>query len=333
MTKFVFVTGGAGYIGSHACKALALKGYVPVTLDNLSTGWKESVKYGPFEHVDLLDLDRLEKLFKFYRPECVFHFAAYSQVGESVLNPANYWKNNFVGSMNLINTSLDQGCVDVIFSSTCATYGEQDNIVLEEHHNQTPTSPYGASKKAVEDLIFSYGQAYGLNAVIFRYFNIAGADTEAEIGERHEPETHLIPLIFDTILGYKDSITIFGDNYETFDGTCVRDYLHVSDLVHAHTLGMDWLKFNPGVNVFNLGIGKGYSVKEVINAAEYVTNEVVPVQIGVRRDGDCAQLVSGSQKAKRLLGWHPDRSNLHRIIEDAWRWHRKMRSNYEQGKV
>lgn len=321
VNKYVIVTGGAGYIGSHACKALKKAGYTPVTLDNLSTGWSDAVKFGPFERRDLLKRSDIDRVFEQYTPVAVMHFAALSQVGESMQKPGPYWQNNVMGSLNLIQAAVDHGCMDFVFSSTCATYGDQDNVVLDEHSIQNPINAYGASKRAVENILSDFGAAYGLNSVIFRYFNVAGADPEGEVGEFHRPETHLVPLILDAIDGKRDALTIFGTDYETLDGTCIRDYVHVCDLVDAHVLGLKWLQSGHGSRVFNLGTGDGFSVRQVIDQAKHVTNRPVPVTLGARRPGDCTKLVSGSLRAKTELGWLADRSNLKQMIMDAWRWH------------
>lgn len=319
--KTVLVTGGAGYIGSHACKALHQAGYIPVTFDNLSTGWRNAVKFGPFEHGDLRDRDRLDQVFQTYRPVAVMHFAALSLVGESVADPGKYWDNNVTGSLRLIEAAVSAGCMNVVFSSTCATYGDQDNVVLNEDSQQHPINPYGASKRAIEEILRDFSVAYGLNHVIFRYFNVAGADPEAEIGEFHQPETHLIPLLLQAIDGQRDALTIHGVDYPSPDGTCIRDYVHVCDLVDAHVLGLRWLEQGQGSRVFNLGTGTGFSVREVIEEARAVTNQPVPVVEGPRRAGDCTKLVSGSSRAAQELGWTPARSTMRTMIADAWRWH------------
>lgn len=319
--KNVLVTGGAGYIGSHACKALRQAGYIPVTLDNLSTGWKDAVKFGPFEEVDLLNRTDIDQVFKKYSPIAVMHFAALSQVGESMQKPGLYWQNNVMGSLNLIQSAVENGCMDFIFSSTCATYGDQDNVVLNEESAQYPINAYGGSKRAVENILADFEAAYGLKHVIFRYFNVAGADPDAEVGEFHQPETHLIPLMLDAIDGKHEALTIFGTDYDTRDGTCIRDYVHVCDLVDAHVLGLKWLRGLRGSTIFNLGTGDGFSVREVIEQARHVTNQDVPISQGARRPGDCTKLVSGSSRAVAELGWSAGRSNLKQMITDAWRWH------------
>nr|WP_247651175.1 UDP-glucose 4-epimerase GalE [Roseovarius autotrophicus] len=315
------VTGGAGYIGSHACKALARAGHTPVSYDNLCTGWRDAVKFGPFEEGCLTDRARLDQVFAAYQPQAVMHFAALSQVGESMSAPGLYWHNNVAGSLNLIEAAVAAGCLDFVFSSTCATYGDQDNVLLDEGCAQNPINAYGKSKRAIEDMLRDFGAAHGLRHVIFRYFNVAGADPEAEVGEFHQPETHLIPLVLDAIAGRRDAVTIFGTDYDTPDGTCIRDYVHVMDLVEAHILGLRWLEDGHGVRVFNLGTGHGFSVRKVIETAETVTGTPVPVIEGMRRPGDCARLVSGSTRARAELGWVPVRSTLQAMIEDAWRWH------------
>lgn len=319
--KTVLVTGGAGYIGSHACKALKAAGYSPVTFDNLVTGWKDAVKFGPFEQGDLQDRARLDEVFAKYKPVAVMHFAALSQVGEAMSEPGRYWANNTGGSLNLIEAAVAAGCLDFVFSSTCATYGEHDNVVLDENTPQLPLNAYGASKRAVEDILKDFGAAYGLRSVIFRYFNVAGADPEAEVGEFHRPETHLVPLVLDAIDGKRDALTIFGTDYDTPDGTCIRDYVHVCDLVDAHVLGLKWLEEDKGNQVFNLGTGSGFSVREVMDRGAAVTGRPVPCNTGPRRAGDCTKLVSGSTRAITDLGWEPKRSDLDTMIADAWKWH------------
>lgn len=317
----VLVTGGAGYIGSHACKALKAAGFTPVTFDNLSTGWQDSVKFGPFEQGDLLDRARLDEVFAAYKPIAVMHFAALSQVGESMQAPGIYWRNNVLGSLNLIEAARDAGVLDFVFSSTCATYGDQDGVTLDENSDQYPINAYGASKRAIEDVLRDFEAAHGMRHVIFRYFNVAGADPESEVGEFHQPETHLIPLMLQAIDGQRDALTIFGTDYDTPDGTCIRDYVHVCDLVDAHILGLNWLLEGKGSRVFNLGTGEGFSVREVIDQSGAVTNREVPYTEGPRRAGDCTKLVSGSTRAKAELGWDPKRSNMKSMIADAWRWH------------
>lgn len=318
----VLVTGGAGYIGSHACKALKAAGYTPVVFDNLSTGWRDAVKFGPFEQGDLTDRAALDAVFARWQPVAVMHFAALSQVGEAMAEPGRYWRNNVCGSLTLIEAAVAAGCLDFVFSSTCATYGEHDNVVLDEMTPQAPLNAYGASKRAVEDILRDMEAAHGLRHVIFRYFNVAGADPEGEIGEHHRPETHLIPVMLEAVDGQRPALTIHGTDYDTPDGTCIRDYVHVCDLVDAHLLGLDWLRAGRGSRVFNLGTGSGFSVRAVIEAAGTVTNAAVPVTEGPRRAGDATKLVSGSDRAGAELGWQPQRSTMAQMIADAWRWHK-----------
>ena len=317
----VLVTGGAGYIGSHACKALRAAGYTPVTYDNLSTGWADAVQFGPLERGELTDRARLDQVFETYRPRAILHFAALSQVGESMRDPGLYWHNNVAGSLSLMQAAVAAGCRDIVFSSTCATYGDQDNVVLDEACAQAPINAYGASKRAIEDMLRDFEAAHGLRHVIFRYFNVAGADPEAEIGEYHRPETHLIPLMLEAIEGTREALTIFGTDYDTPDGTCIRDYVHVTDLIAAHVRGLEWLLEGQDSRVFNLGTGTGFSVREVIDQSAAVTNRPVPVIEGPRRAGDCTRLVSGSTRAEAELDWRPARSTLAQMIGDAWRWH------------
>jgi UDP-glucose 4-epimerase len=328
MPKHVLVTGGAGYIGAHACKALRKAGYVPVCFDNFSTGWKQAVKYGPLEEGDLADRARLDEVFAQYQPIAVMHFAALSLVGESMSNPAKYWSQNVNNALNLIEATIAADCKDFVFSSTCATYGDQDGVVLNEDTPQRPINAYGGSKRAIEDMLRDFGASHGLSSVIFRYFNVAGADPDGEVGEQHVPETHLIPLMLDAIDGKRAALTVFGSDYPTPDGTCVRDYVHVCDLVDAHVLGLRWLEQDKGNAVFCLGSGKGFSVREVIDASRSVTNRDVPIVEGDRRAGDAASLVSGSRRALSDLGWVPQRSDMATMIADAWRWHQAPEYEY-----
>ena len=321
MAAHVLVTGGAGYVGSHACKALRAAGYVPVTYDSLITGWQDAVKFGPFERGDLADRARLDAVFARWQPVAVMHFAALSLVGDAMRDPGTYWRHNVLSSLTLIEASVAAGCLDFVFSSTCATYGDQDGVLLDEDTPQAPINAYGKSKRAIEDMLADFEASHGLRSVIFRYFNVAGADPEGEFGEHHRPETHLIPLMLDAIDGKRPALTVFGTDYPTRDGTCVRDYVHVMDLVEAHVLGLDWLRAGKGSRVFCLGTGSGFSVREVIDHARTVTNRDVPVVMGERRAGDAVSLVSGSARAIRELGWHPGRSQLRDMIADAWRWH------------
>ena len=320
MTERVLVTGGAGYIGSHACKALAKAGFEPVAFDNLSTGWREAVKYGPLVQGDLMDRASIDAALAQYKPVAVMHFAALSLVGESMQDPAKYWRINVGGALNLIEAVIAAGIDKFVFSSTCATYGDQDGVVLTEDTPQYPINAYGGSKRAIEDILRDFGAIGALNHVIFRYFNVAGADPEGELGEQHFPETHLIPLMLEAVAGKRPGLTVFGTDYPTRDGTCVRDYVHVSDLVDAHVLGLRWLMDKKGSRSFNLGTGSGFTVHEVVDASRAVTNRDVPVVLGARRPGDAVALVSGSARALGELGWEPTRSTLRQMIGDAWAW-------------
>jgi len=321
MADAILVTGGAGYIGSHACKLLARAGFVPVTYDNLSTGNAEAVRFGPFEQGDLADRARLDQVLARWAPRAILHFAALSQVGEAMRDPGRYWRGNVAASLTLLEAAVAAGCLDLVFSSTCATYGDQDGVVLDEDSPQIPINAYGASKRAIEDMLRDFGAAHGLRSVIFRYFNVAGADPEAEIGEWHAPETHLVPLLLATVAGRRPALTIHGTDYPTPDGTCIRDYVHVMDLAQAHVAGLRRLLSGAGGGVYCLGSGSGFSVREVVAAAGRVTNRPVPVTEGPRRPGDAVRLVSGSRRAEADLDWRPERSTLETMIEDAWRWH------------
>ncbi|MFN0115398.1 MAG: UDP-glucose 4-epimerase GalE [Paracoccaceae bacterium] len=321
MPSHVLVTGGAGYVGSHACKALARAGHVPVTYDSLVTGWQDAVRFGPFEHGDLADRARLDEVFARWKPVAVMHFAALSLVGDAMRDPGLYWRANVLASLTLIEAAVAAGCPDFVFSSTCATYGDHDGVLLDEETPQRPLNAYGKSKRAIEDMLGDFGASHGLRSVIFRYFNVAGADPEGEVGEHHRPETHLIPVMLDAIAGTRPALTVHGTDYPTADGTCIRDYVHVSDLVDAHVLGLNWLLDGRESRVFNLGTGTGFSVREVIEQSRHVTNRDVPVTYGPRRPGDAVKLVSGSARASAELGWRPSRSNMREMIADAWRWH------------
>jgi len=319
----VLVTGGAGYIGAHACKALARAGFVPVAFDNLSTGWRDAVKFGPFVQGDLMDRAAIDVALTEHRPVAVMHFAALSLVGVSMTDPGLYWRVNVGGALNLIEACAAAGVKNFVFSSTCATYGDQDGVMLDEETAQLPINAYGGSKRAIEDMLKDFGASHGLTSVIFRYFNVAGADPEGEIGEQHRPETHLIPLMLDAVAGKRPALTVFGDDYATRDGTCVRDYVHVTDLAAAHVLGLRWLLEGRGDPVFCLGSGTGFTVREVIEASRAVTNREVPIIQGARRAGDAAVLVSGSKQVMEELGWEPQHSNLRQMIGDAWAWAQK----------
>ncbi len=322
----ILIVGGAGYIGSHMNKMLARQGVETLVLDNLSCGHRDAVRWGKFIEGDLADTALLEKIFTENAVEAVFHFSAFINVGESVTAPAKYYQNNVVNTLHLLDAMVRHNVQNFVFSSTCATYGEPEEIPIMEEMRQWPINPYGWTKLMVERILADYQRAYGLTSCVLRYFNAAGADPEAEIGERHEPETHLIPLVLDAASGRRASISIYGTDYPTPDGTCVRDYIHVNDLAKAHILALAYMqKAHTSVD-FNLGNGVGYSVKEVIEMARQVTGREIPVVYGERRPGDPPTLVGSAEKARRLLGWRPE-YDLQGIVETAWRWHEKERNS------
>ncbi|MCS6989397.1 MAG: UDP-glucose 4-epimerase GalE [Chloroherpetonaceae bacterium] len=319
----VLVTGGAGYIGSHAVRALKKAGDEVVILDNLVYGHKELAQGEPLVVGDLQDDALLRKIFAEHRFDAVMHFAAYAYVGESVENPAKYYRNNVAATLSLLDAMREAKVNLFVFSSTCATYGEPKEIPIPETHPQQPINPYGASKLMVERILQDYDRAYGLKYVSLRYFNAAGADEAGDIGEDHNPETHLIPLTLDAALGRRSHITIYGTDYDTPDGTCVRDYIHVSDLAQAHVLGLNYLANGGKSDVFNLGNGNGFSVREVIETAKKVTGKNIPVAEGARRAGDPARLIGSAEKAKAILGWKPKFAQLETIVSTAWKWHQR----------
>lgn len=320
----ILVVGGAGYIGSHMVKYLHSKGHSVVTFDNLSTGYRDAVHHGEFVLGDLADPLALQTLFQQYSIDAVMHFAAFAQVGESVVKPQKYYQNNVVNTLNLLNAMRDAGVSRFIFSSSCATFGEPVYVPMDERHPQQPINPYGTSKFMVEKILADYERTYGLQSVILRYFNAAGADPEGELGERHEPETHLIPLVLQAASGRRDHITVFGRDYDTFDGTCIRDYIHVHDLCQAHHLALQHLLKGGSSGDYNLGNGQGFSVQEVIDVAQAVTGRTIVVRDGDRRMGDPVKLVADASKIKNELGWHPQFESLHQIIEHAWAWEKTI---------
>ncbi len=322
----ILVTGGAGYIGSHTVLALQKAGYSVVILDNLVYGHQDLVeKVLQVELVkgDVGDRALLDQIFAKYNIQAVIHFAAYAYVGESVSHPGKYYRNNLVNTLTLLEAMLQAGVKNIVFSSTCATYGVPQQIPIPENHPQNPINPYGATKLMVERLLSDFDQAYDLRSVRFRYFNAAGADPQGRLGEDHDPETHLIPLIFLTALGRRDHISIFGTDYDTPDGTCIRDYIHVSDLAQAHVQGLDYLIKGGKTEIFNLGNGSGFSVQEVIDAAKTVTGRPIKVVQENRRPGDPPVLVGSADKAREILAWKPDYSKLEIILEHAWHWHQR----------
>ena len=319
--KNILVTGGAGYIGSHAAKALARAGYNPVTYDNLVYGNHWAVQWGPFVEGDIGDRALLLETFERHRIEAVMHFAAFAYVGESMTKPALYFENNVTKSLTLLDAMKTAGIRHIVFSSTCATYGTPDLMPITEETPQRPVNPYGETKLMVERALHWYGKAHGMTSVALRYFNAAGADPEGDIGESHMPETHLIPLILDAALGRRAAIDIYGTDYPTEDGSCVRDYIHVADLADAHVRALGYLLDGGEATVVNLGTGHGYSVREVIAAVERVTGKRVPRREMPRRAGDPAVLIADPSRAARVLGWTPTKSDLETIIHTAWTWH------------
>lgn len=322
--RHVLVTGGAGYIGSHACKALAAAGYLPVSYDSLVHGHEWAVRWGPLERGDILNRARLDAVISSYRPIAIMHFAAFAYVGESVTDPGKYYRNNVAGSLSLIEAARDHGIEQMVFSSTCATYGIPERLPIRETTPQSPVNPYGTSKLMIERMLADFAVAHGLRSIALRYFNAAGADPEGEIGEDHDPETHLVPLVLDAAAGRRTSITVFGTDYDTPDGTCVRDYVHVSDLADAHVKAVQALEGGAASRSYNLGNGKGFSVRQVIDAAERVTGRTVPVELGARRAGDPAALVADASAAREGLGWRPRYGDLAEILRTAWSWHQRQ---------
>ncbi len=322
--KNVLVTGGAGYIGSHAVRELQQSGYRVIVLDNLVYGHRhivEEVLKAKLIVGDVSDRTLLDKIFADYDIAAVLHFAAYAYVGESVVNPAKYYRNNVVGSLVLLEAMLAANVNKLVFSSTCATYGIPQQIPITETHHQEPINPYGISKLMVEKILKDFDRAYGLRSVIFRYFNAAGAEPSGMLGENHEPETHLIPLVLFTALGRRESVSVFGTDYPTKDGTCIRDYIHVCDLARAHVLGLEYLLETETSDIFNLGNGDGFSVREVIKVSEQVTEREITTVLSSRRSGDPATLIGSSKKAERVLGWQPEYTSLEQLISHAWEWH------------
>ena len=324
----ILITGGAGYIGSHTALSLKRQGYDFIVYDNLSSGHRESICGYQFVQGDISDRPLLENTIKSYGVTDVIHFAASSVVGESMQNPQKYYQNNVVGTLSLLDTILACKVKRIVFSSTAAVYGEPDLIPITEDSSKQPTNVYGRTKLMIENILEDYDLAYGLKYVSLRYFNACGADDEGLIGEDHRPETHLIPLVLQTALGLRTKISIYGDDYPTKDGTCIRDYIHVNDLARAHVLALNYLRSNNKSDVFNLGNGNGFSVKEIIRAAEKVVASSIPHDIGPRRSGDPAVLVADAQKAKNKLGWKPEYTDLERIIKTAWQWHSNKPSGY-----
>ncbi len=317
----ILVCGGAGYIGSHINKQLNTEGYETIVFDNLIYGHREAVKWGTFVQGDLSNIEDIEKVFSEYKIDAVFHFAAYAYVGESVDKPEKYYYNNVVNTLNLLKVMMKYDCKKIIFSSTCATYGEPEKLPITEDMPQRPINPYGATKLMVERIFRDYAMAYDLKFVVLRYFNAAGADPDGEIGESHNPETHIIPLVLDAAGGKRPDIKVFGTDYDTRDGSCIRDYIHVTDLAEAHLLSLHYLEQGKGCEFFNLGNASGTSVLEVIDSVKRVTGKDFKVVYSARRAGDPATLVGSSEKAMKILGWKPKYADIDTIVKHAWNWH------------
>ncbi|MDX9817756.1 MAG: UDP-glucose 4-epimerase GalE [Desulfococcus multivorans] len=326
----ILVVGGAGYIGSHMCKYLWRRGYRPIVLDNLVCGHRAAVQWGPFIQGDIGDPETLDRVFSEYDIKGVLHFAAYTCVPESVDIPLKYYGNNVANTINLLQGMVRHGVNRLIFSSSCATYGVSDGTPMSEDHVQHPITPYGRTKWMVEQILDDVEAAYGLRAVCLRYFNAAGADPDGHLGEDHRPETHLIPIIIKTALGQRDFLSVYGDDYPTRDGTCVRDYIHVEDLAQAHLLALERLLAGGPGGKYNLGNGDGATVREVIERTRGITQASIPVRFEERRPGDVPVLIGSSEKAIRELGWRPQYSDLDAIIETAWNWHRRYPDGYPE---
>jgi UDP-glucose 4-epimerase len=318
----ILVTGGAGYIGSHTCLALAEKGYTPVVYDNLVNGHREFVQWGPFEQGDVRDSERLAQVIASHRPSAIIHFAGLIEVAESVTNPIAFFDNNVSGSVSLFDAALKVGIDKVVFSSTCATYGIPNEVPMRESHPQVPISPYGTSKLLVEKILRDLGAYQGLRSVTLRYFNAGGADLKGRIGERHNPESHVIPIAIDVAQGRRAVFKIYGSDYPTPDGTCIRDFIHVADLADAHARSIDYLMAGGTSVAVNLGTGQGTSVKQLLRVIEKVSDVRIPVEMVQRREGDPPQLVADNSKAKATLSWQPA-YGLEDIVRSAWHWHRK----------
>jgi len=320
MDNPILVTGGAGYIGSHICKELARCGYNTVSYDNLSRGHKWAVKWGLLEVGDILDQDNIIKIIKKYDPIAVMHLAAYAYVGESVTNPSLYYHNNVSGTLNLLEAMMCTNMRLIIFSSSCATYGIPVTVPISESHPQKPVNPYGRTKLMIEEILKDFDVSHEIKAISLRYFNAAGADPNGEIGEVHDPETHLIPNVLKAAIGKKTHLEIYGNDYETNDGTCVRDYIHVTDLAKAHVLALEKLISKQESNQFNIGTGVGYSIIEILNAAREITGQDIKYKMMAARIGDPPILVADSKKFKNESGWVPENSTIDKIISDAYQW-------------
>jgi len=322
-SRALLVTGGAGYIGSHVCKAAAAAGYLPVTFDNLTGGHRHAVRWGPLEKGDLRDRESVRAVLERWRPLAVIHLAGLIDTSASMADPSSYYAHNVGATMTLLDAMKRAGVLSLIFSSSAAVYGEPAYTPIDEKHQCLPLSPYGTSKMMVERILQDYARAYAFKSVSLRYFNAAGADSGGEIGEAHPVETHLIPLVLEAVAGRRPQIAIHGDDYDTRDGTCVRDYIHVEDLATAHLLAVEFLSGRDGAHAFNLGSGQGATVREIIDIARRVSNRTVPISMGPRRAGDPAVLLADSTRAQLQLGWKPVRSDLPSIVSSAWNWHKK----------
>ncbi len=327
MDKKVLVAGGAGYIGSHTCLKLSESGYTPIVFDNLTNGHEEFVRWGLLERGDIRDPQRLAEVIAAHKPLAILHFAALIEVGDSVTNPLAFYENNVIGSLNLLQAAIKGGVNHVVFSSTCATYGLPETETLDETHSQKPINPYGRTKWIVEQAIRDYSDLLGLRAVMLRYFNAAGADFEGRIGEWHQPETHAIPIAIEAALGRRRDFKIFGTDYPTRDGTCVRDYIHVLDLADAHVRAVDYLLAGGKTEAINLGTGVGTTVKELLDTIRTVSGRAFPVEESARRPGDSTLLVADNKKAAALLGWAP-RYGIEDIVRSAWNWHTKHNASH-----
>lgn len=327
----VLVLGGAGYIGSHAVYQLIDKGQEVVVIDSLETGHKEAVHPDArFYQGDIRDINFLREVFDHENIDSVLHFAANSLVGESMEDPLKYFDNNVYGTQVLLKAMTEYDIKNIVFSSTAATYGEPEEVPITEAMPTQPTSTYGETKLTMEKIMKWCEVAHDIRYVSLRYFNVAGARESGEIGEDHQPETHLIPIILQVALGQREHITIFGEDYNTEDGTCIRDYIHVEDLIHAHLLALDYLKQGGKSDIFNLGSNQGFSVKEMIETARKVTGKAIPAKVGERRAGDPSTLIASSEKAKEILGWNPQKTAIEKIVEDAWNWHQHNPEGYRE---
>jgi UDP-arabinose 4-epimerase len=326
-SKQVLVTGGAGYIGSHTCKALAAAGYTPVAFDNLGSGHRGAVRWGPFEEADLSDRIHIENILRTYKIDAVIHFAAYAYVGESMGAPGKYFRNNVVNTLNLLEAMETVGVKRLVFSSTCATYGVPTAEKIAEDHPQRPVNPYGESKLFIEKALHWYGVAHRFQWMALRYFNAAGADPEGEIGEHHDPETHLIPNAIFTALGRRPTLQIMGTDYPTHDGTAIRDYIHVTDLADAHVRALRYLEAGGAPTALNLGTGTGYTVWEVVDMVQRISGAKINVTREARREGDPPMLLAAPGRARQLLGWNPQWSKLETIVQTALNWHKAVGAN------